>query len=375
MKSFQTLYNYYTSLSQNTSTSNIALGKQMINDTHRYLLQKYFSNEMSYGLLTQGGQDATLTAVVATASTSATLNTAWTGNTVKAQVTFSSGEIRMAQFLTNSTAISWDAPLTTNATTAIEIGAQQFYPLPPNYSKLKTITITIGNLQWTLDEILTRLEWDQLNVFPYYADIPAYFYIYPGGDHGGQIGIWPIPSTTGNMITINYKYRIPDLSMDDYTTPGTASISNKSQEVSGTGTTFIPTTNFSNESRWIQFAQPVGDSLWYQIAKVNSTTSITLYQPYQGIDVSSATASTYTIGQMPILPEDFHDLLAYRPLYIYFSSINPNAQKAKEFKALYEDGEKRLAEYSGSNTIDVNLSRRAQRLNPNLFPQSIGSES
>lgn len=375
MKSFQTLYNLFTSLSQNTSTANATLGKQMINDAHRYLLQKYFSNEISYQMLTAAGQDATLTVAPATAGVSATLTSVWSGNTTAIQVTFSSGEIRLVNFINGSAAITWSAPLTTNATTAIEIGAQQFYPLPPNYSKLKDITITIGQLQWTLTEILTRLEWDQLNVFPYYADIPVNFFIYPGGDHGGQIGIWPIPSTTGNIITINYKYRIPDLSLDDYTTPGTAALAFRGQAVIGTGTSFVPTTNLANEARWIQFAQPGGDQNWYQISSIPSATTALLYQPYQGTAVAGATAGTYTIGQMPILPEDFHDLIVYRPLMIYFSSINPNPEKARAFRELYLDGERRLAEYSGSNTVDVNLGRRPQVMNPNLYPQNIGASS
>lgn len=373
MKSFTTLKNLYGSLSQNTADANLTLGAQMINDTHRYLLQKYFNNETSYSILTAGGATASTSAVLATASTSGTLTTAWTGNTTRVQVTFSNDEIRMANVINGQTSLTWDAPLTSNATADLTLGAQQFYPMPPNYSKLKTLTITVGSLQWTPTEILTRREWDELNVFPYYSDIPSNFYIYPGGDKGGQIGIWPIPSTTGNLITFNYKFRVPDLSIADYGA-ATASCTAGSYNVIGTGTSFVPTVNPQLESRWIQFAQPIGDNLWYQIVKINSTTGITLYQPYQGITVT-ATASTYTIGQMPLINEDFHDLLVYRPLMIYFSTINPDPGKAQMFTALYTDGEKRLAAYSGSNTVDVNLGRRAQVINPNLFPQDIGSES
>jgi len=180
--------------------------------------------------------------------------------------------------------------------TITTVANQQFYKMPPNYSKLKTVTITIGDLKWTPTEILTRSEWDNLNVFPYYADIPSNYFIYPGGDHGGQIGIWPIPSSNGNTITFNYKFRIPDLSLADYST-GTVAVSNGGTTVTGTGTTWIPTTNAQLESRWIQISQNKGDNLWYQIASVDSTTSLTLYQPYEGINVSGG---TYTIGQMPI---------------------------------------------------------------------------
>lgn len=371
MKSFTTLKALATSLSQNTSTENATLMAQLINDTHRYLLQKYFNNETSFSISTVGAQNLTLTGALSTGATSATLTSAWNYYTTIIQITFSNGDIRMARAVKGSTAISWDVGVSSSTTTAITVGGLQYYPLPPNYSKLKTLTITVGNLKWTPTEILTRMEWDKLNVFPYYSDIPNNFFMYPAGDHGAQVGIWPIPSTTGNIITFNYKFRVPDLSLEDYNTPGTVSIANGSTALTGGTTSFVATTNIQNESRWIQIAQPKGDNLWYQLVSVDSTTAATLYQPYQGISVTTAAATTYTIGQMPLLNEEFHDLLVYRPLMIYFSSINPDATKAKQFADLYNSGIELLDKYCGTKTIDVNLGRRAQGLNPNLFPQSL----
>ena len=373
MKSFTTLKALFTNLSNNTSTSNATLGAQLINDQHRYLLQKYFSNETTFSITTVGAQDLTLTGALSAGDISATLTTAWAYYTTKVQVTSSSGEIRMCNVISGSTSLTWDAPLTESATTAIEVGGLQYYPLPPNYSKLKSLTITVGNLKWTPKEILTLAEWNELNVFPYYSDIPNNFYIFPGGDHGAQVGIWPIPSTTGNVITFGYKFRVPDLSVEDYTTPGAVTVTKGSAAVTATGTSFPVTVNPQLESRWIKFAAPNGDNLWYQIANISSTTALTLYQPYQGNTISGATAGTYTIGQMPLLMEDFHDMLVYGALKIYYSSIKPDQKRAQEFKELYEERLKLLEEYSGGNTIDVNLARGPIGMNPNLFQQDIGS--
>lgn len=371
MLSYDNLRTTYGKLSQNTATGNLALFDTLSNTEHRYLLQKYFSNETSFSITTVGTQSLTLTASPSSGATSGTLTSAWSYWTTRVLVTFDSGVFRFAKVVKNSTTITWDAPLTDAETSAdISVGIQ-YYPLPPNYSKMKSLTITVGTLQWTPKEIMSTQEWNQLNVFPYYSDIPNNFFIYPGGDHAPQVGIWPIPSTTGNLITYYYKFRVPDLSMSDYAA-GTASCTAGSANVVGTGTSFIPTTNQQLESRWIKFAQPVGDNLWYQIYSVDSTTAITLYNAYQGITVSG-TASTYTIGQMPLLMEDFHDMLLYKPLYTYYSSINPQIEKANQFKALYDERLKLLEEYSGSNTIDVNLGRKAQTLNPNLYPQNIGT--
>lgn len=376
MKSLTQLSNLFNTYTQNSSTTNTALGKQLINDAHRYLLQKFFNNEGSFSIATFGGSTYTLTGSLSSGAISATLSSAWTGlGVTKLQVTFSNDDIRMVNFINGSTVLTWDVGLTATATTAITVGGQQFYPLPPNYSKLKSMTITNGNLTWTPVEILTQIEWNRLNVFPYYSDIPNNFYIFPGGDHGAQIGIWPIPSTTNNTITFQYKYRVPDLSIADYTTPGSISITTKTSAVTGSATSFAVTTNQQLEARWIQFsptgvAATAGDNLWYQIATVSSTTALTLYQPYQGTTVTAS--SNYTIGQMPLINEDFHDLMVYWALVRYFSTIQKDLDKANLFKELYEEGEARLAIYCGSNTMDVNLGRRPFMANPNLYNQSFG---
>lgn len=431
----------FQTLSQNTSSANSTLYNTLVNLEHRYLLQKYFSNEGSFSIPTIGSTSLTLTGAPAMAAVSGTLAVAWNFPTTQTTVTFSDGEVRNVNFTNGSTAITWQVGLTgtrfaltttpaagdTSATlstawstatqtstsvfsdgstksitytlnsttitwvgglteaqlayvntsvnsTTISVGGLQFYRLPPNYGKLKDVTITVGNLKWTLNEVDSREAWDKLNVFPYYADIPNNYFIFPGGDHGGMLGIWPIPSTTGNLITFNYKFRVPDLSIADYMTPGTVAVVNGSTTVTGTSTTWQVTTNAVLESRWIQIAPNAtaansGDNLWYQIASVDSATSLTLYQPYQGTSVTASPAGTgYTIGQMPIIAEDFQDMLPYRALVFYFSSIVDNPKKAAEFQSLYDQKRELLNEYSGSNSIQVNLSPRSIGKNPNLFP-------
>lgn len=373
---------------------------------------------------------------ISAGATSATLQSAWTYPTGNYLVSFSDGSTKTVTLTNNATTMTWTGGLADNvnnyfytstiaAASNATIGGVQFYPFPPNYSKLKDLTITVGVLKWTLTEVRTREEWDALTVFPYYASIPSKFFIYPGGDHGGQVGIWPIPSTTGNILTYNYKFRVPDLSMPDYgsltysglsgtLTPGdtitigsatanilsftstnisignvsgtvstgsfttgngatgtisavaTVSATNGSMAVTGIGTAFTPTVNQQLESRWIQFPQPTGDGLWYQINNISSTTGITLYQPYQGTNITNTTA--FIIGQMPLIAEDFQDMLVWKPLQEYYMTIVDNPKKATQFGELYEEKLKKLKTYSGSNTVNVNLSRKGRAQNPNLFP-------
>ena len=374
MKSFSTLQTYFQKLSQNTNTDNTALAMQMINDSYRYLMQKYYFNERS--------------------------------------------------------------------TTIVTVGDQQDYQLPYNYAKLKTGTITIGALRWTPTEILSRADWDNLNVFPYYSDIPNNYFIYDG-----KFSLWPIPATgstaatytgltgtlnqndtitvgtvtgkiltfsstvmniaipqssngvtlptgsfttsggasgtvtsnvitPGNTITFNYQIRFPDLSIADYVT-GTVTVTNGSTAVTGSGTSwlanYLPAAgSVKNLNLWIQFTSPGGDNNWYQIDTINSATSLTLLNNYQGASSSSV---SYTIGQMPLLLEDFHDLPAYRALYIYFSSINKVPESAQEFKRLYDEGISSMDDYVGSKALQVNLRGSIKTINPNVFPQNIGGSS
>lgn len=423
----------YGDFSLNTSATNLTRGAQLANIEERYLLQRYFNNEGSFSIQTIGstnltlvsalainstsailtfawpyasttayaafsdgetfpinlsngsttitwsnplqGTPFTLTASLSAGATSATLQTAWAGTGGAFLTSFSDGETKTVTYTNGSTVISWAGGLSGNvssiiytstiaASSTVNVGGVQYYKVPPNFSKLKTITITVGVLKWTLDEVLTRQEWDRLNVFPYYASIPDRFFIYDDN----TIGIWPIPSATGNTLTYNYKFRRPDLSLID-ATAGTVTVVNGSTAVTGAGTSWVATTNAQNESRWIQFPQPTGDNLWYQVSSVNSTTSLTLYDPYQGISIAGG---TYTLGQMPLLNEDFQDMLVWKPLMFYYSTIKKDVEKYKEFSSLYAEKQKQLDEYLGSKIVNVNLSGHSSTRNPNIYPQNIG---
>lgn len=374
------LINFYGALSQNNSAQNLTLGGSLINEEHKKLLQEYFFNERSFTITTVAGQ--------------------------------------------------------------------QFYNLPYNYSKLKTGTLTIGNLRWTPTEILSRRDWDQLNTINNYAsNIPNNFYIW-----NMQFGLWPVPSSTGNIITFNYQIRVPDLTFTDYSV-GTLSATNTGGVTStinlfggsttytnntnvattggnGTGCTVDTTTlngvitsivvnaagslyqigdvltitggdgtanftvngisqsatltgsgtswktiylasagNVQNLNLWIRLTAPKGDNNWYQIKSIESDTSLTLMTPYQG---ETASGANYVIGQMPLLLEDFHDIIVYKPLITYFSTIQPNEAKASEFKQMRKEGIERLDKYAGTKSLNVNLAKPRVGPNPNLYSQSFG---
>ena len=88
----------------------------------------------------------------------------------------------------------------------------QFYPIPPQAHKIVNITLLIGNVLWQPRQCTSRTFWDALNVIQFQQEYPYYYFIW-----GGQIGVWPVPTVSTDLITINYKSRLIDLSMPDVT--------------------------------------------------------------------------------------------------------------------------------------------------------------
>lgn len=365
MKSFTTASSLFNSLTQNTSTANTALGKQLINDRHRYLIQKYFDNLQTAVVGTVGGGSYTLTGSLTIGATTATLSAAWTLNTGLQLVNFSSTEQRNVLFTNGSTGISWGVALTETATTVISTVGQQYYNIPANISKIKDMTVTVGQLKFTPAPILTQMDWDTVNFLPYTSDIPQYYYIY-----NGQLGIFPVPSTTGNVITFNYKLKVADMTYADFST-GTVAAAVGSVAVTGTATTWntvgtFPTgVDLSYANLFIAITPPKGDGIWYQIRSFTDDTHLTLVNPI--VNAPVATGASYTIGQFPLLQEDFQDMPVYGALMTYFSSVVKDPAKFKQFAEEYGARLELLSEYAGTRQINVDLGSQPNPVNPNLF--------
>lgn len=238
------------------------------------------------------------------------------------------------------------------------------YQVPFNNKQVINTTVLIGSVLWQPTEVPTRKAYDALNVIPFQNDFPQYYYIFHN-----QLLLWPTPASSSNTITINYKRRIKDLSVADYTT-GTVSVTTATTTVTGSGTSW--TSNMAD--RWINIPITAsnttsGDNEWYQIASVASATSLTLYNAYQG---QTVTGGTHTIGEISILPEDFQDLPLYRALYVYHNAISKDEDKAKYFKALYDEGYARLDAEFGSKTASVGITSQDMAVvNPNLFQNNL----
>lgn len=355
----------FTDLSQNNTTTNVSLGKILINTQHRYYLQKYFDNERIYTTVTIGAQTLTLTATLASGATTGTLNTAWPSITCQQLVVFSNSQQRTVTFTQGSTTIFWQTGITATATVTISALGVQSYPIPASVSKIKNDTITVGQLVYTPAPVQSIQEWTMLNALPYTSDIPNYFYIY-----NNQVNFWPIPSTSGNLISFNYKARVADMTYVDYAT-GTVAVTQGSNSFTGTTTSWNTTGTFplnvdlSYANLMISVTPPKGDGLWYPIQRFTSDTALLANLPVVNSPV--VTGASYIIGQFPLLHEDFQDVLIYSSLKIYYASIVKDKEKYQLYSDLTDQREKLMEGYLSNKSVNVDLGNQPVPNNPNLF--------
>ena len=202
---------------------------------------------------------------------------------------------------------------------------QQGYELPNDLQKLMGVYHTIDSQNYIpLGEITSRAQWDALNTHSATGDTPEWYYIF-----GGKLECYPIPVTDDNTITVPYYKKHIDLGTADYTTGTITSIANGATTVTGDSTVWTA----AMAGRYIQLP----DSQWYEIASRTSGTVLEITKSYMGITVAADTA-TYTIGEISMIPEESQSLPVFEVAEIYFTSIRPDATKAKLYKALKAEG-------------------------------------
>ena len=227
--------------------------------------------------------------------------------------------------------------------------------------------VTVSSTNYTPRESPSRAHWDRLNQSTITSDTPEWWIFY-----AGQLGLFPRPSTAGNTITINAKQRVIDLSVADYTTGTITTTATSGTTTTVTGSSVVWHTGMIG--RWIRITNGnaantlSGDHIWYEIASVPTSTTLTLSRPYGGTALAAASAA-YIIGEMSILPEAYDDLPLSRALELYFTSIDPNEKKALLYKSrgdgLMEQMKADHSNKTGGRVLDSGRYHEAP-VNPNL---------
>lgn len=237
--------------------------------------------------------------------------------------------------------------------------SQQSYTLPVNMRKAKDVTIVANGVRYTPQEIEDPTAWDRLNSVSITSTSDATQYVHY---RAGEIRLWPIPATSSNTMTfLGLRQPTRTLTLTDYNI-GTVSVTNNSATVTGSSTNWTSTTVKPG-------AYLVIDGKGYEILTLNSTTSITLTQAYQG---ATSSGIKYKIGDAPLIPEPYHDLVWLRAARDYFRNREDSAQK----KSVFEDYAE-LFENMENSTFAKTTSRVITRgfyrpVNVNDYPTNIG---
>lgn len=210
------------------------------------------------------------------------------------------------------------------------VASQSAYQIPNSVRKLIDLYVTVGTTIYTPVPIENEHMWTrvkQMNLGD--SDRTLFYY-----RDNNTVELEPAPGSSGNTITVIYRQRMVDISNADYTA-GTVSITNNTTTVTGSVTTFTA----DMVGRYIRFDD--GDDEWYEIASFTSTTEIDLLKNYDG--GSDISGSSFTIGEIPLIPEQYQEAPIFRAAAIYWD-MQDNSAKANQFWQMYDGGyEKGLA--------------------------------
>lgn len=184
---------------------------------------------------------------------------------------------------------------------------QQYYQMPENCIRPKSIVITIGGTDYPLDEEPDADAWNRLNAnrSSERSAEPQLYHV-KGSD---LFGIWPTPSADVDEAgVINYEARMRRMTAADYVS-GTIAVTNDSQTVIGTGVVW--TAQMVGRTMIIEDGGDQ-DGIGYKVAGFTDSTHLSIENYYAGLSAASA---SYRIGEVPDIPDEFHESLIDYALY------------------------------------------------------------
>ncbi len=245
-------------------------------------------------------------------------------------------------------------------------------PTPENYLRVKSLYVTNGSIRYDANFVFSEDIWQTIQA---YQNTVSSNYLTHAFPRVLYIELYPKPSSI-LTYTLQYVSEYRDMQYDDYSTGTVVSITNTVPlsalpyaTVVGTGTTWTA----AMAGRWFQMT---GDKQWYKITSVTNATTMVIAPAYAGIAISGLPDLTYTIAEMPRLPEASHILLYYYALKEYYMGPKKDPTKGKMYSDLYD---KWLAWAKGTfnkrTEMGVIPSQRRMRnlrmRNPNYYPDSL----
>lgn len=254
----------------------------------------------------------------------------------------------------------YDWPFLHRLRTATTVASTTFVNLPYDVDLVESVFVTVGSTRHNPRPAPSRAFWDKLHYSTQTSDIPEFWFVY-----NGQIGLWPRPASSSNTISLNAKIRVIDLNTADITSSTITTLAN-----AGTALTVSSGLTVQMAGFWIRptfsTTANTGDGHWYEISSVATSTTATLVRGYGGTSITAGTAPC-TIGQMPLLPEAFHDLPEIYASWRYW--LKEKDTRATDFKSMLDQGVSDLGTSYGINDLSMVVDDgedRSRIINPNL---------
>lgn len=228
------------------------------------------------------------------------------------------------------------------------IDGQGIYQTPVDCVRIIGMTVATSNTYQTpVKEVRSEFEWRQIVAYPYSSNWPAYYYMI-GND---ELQLWPTPSQdVTNGLRFYYQVQDHFMSVEDFISGSqapaqTCTIANGDTLVTSTGS------NFTAQMIGLSFQLTgVTDLTWYEIVDVPTSSTLILKSAFVG---NSGSGLSFRIGQLPIIPGEYHSNLVDYALWLFFSGKG-NEARALQHKNLFDNAiDDAVQEYSSSTEGNV----------------------
>ena len=221
---------------------------------------------------------------------------------------------------------------------------KQYYQIASDMHRVSSVRCrTSGNGQVIvpLTEVQSEYEWNKLNSYPFSTSYPTHYFI-RGND---EIGIYPCPSETiVDGLIVTYEPRIRDMGIDDFTF--TADVVQNGVNITnpdgGLPGGFKP---YMTENFWIK-SNDAEDGNWYKVHKILSSDHMQIDNNYLG---PTGTGVSFTMGQVPPYPEEYHEAAIYYAAFKFFA-MRKDTDSSAMYRTLFEDALDQYRETYGSKT-------------------------
>lgn len=232
------------------------------------------------------------------------------------------------------------------------IEGQSIYQTPIDSVRIIGMTVAtadgVNSYSPPVKEIRSEYEWRLIKTVPNYASNWTTYYFMLGND---ELEIWPVPSSSiPNGIRFYYQQQdhfltVSDIVSGELSPVQTCTMVNGSVTVTSTGSTF--TTQLIGLSFQITGQT---DNTWYEIVGVPTSSTLTLKSAYVG---TSGSSLSFRIGQVNILPGEYHTYLVDYALGLFFSGKGNETRSQFHMSQFNNAVDDAVSQYSSSTEGNV----------------------